>query len=88
MFYQYPQWSSAIRNHYWNLRYARGFDSARIRKEYRKILREKKRLQTEGVDPETIRLLCRHLVNLHNKRAEERWWDCHLRSLQKPLELV
>jgi hypothetical protein len=69
-----------------NLRYARGFQSARIRKEYRRIAAEKKRLQAEGVDSEMLRLLCRHMVNLDNKNAERRWWDFYLRSLQKELE--
>lgn len=74
IFHQYPAWTQCIRNHYWHLRYRRGFDEARRRKEYRRIEAEKKRLQEEGVDFETIRLLCRHLVNLQNGAAEKRWW--------------
>lgn len=88
IFHQYPAWSGIIRNHYWHLRFCRGFHEARRRKEYRRIEAEKKRLQSEGVDSETIRLLCRHLVNLQNKHAEKRWWEAHLQSLQKPLELL
>lgn len=84
-FYQYLEWSAAIRNHYWYLRYARGFDFVRIRKRYRYIAAEKKRLQSEGVDGELIRLLCRHMVNLKNKKAEERFWNAHLESAQKTL---
>lgn len=82
MFYKYPDWSKTICNHYWHLRYARGYDGARIRKEYRRIEQEKKRLQEAGVDSELIRLLCRHMVNLQNKQAEKRWWTAHLESLQ------
>ena len=33
----YPDWTRFIRNHYWHLRYARSFDTARIRKQYRLI---------------------------------------------------
>lgn len=84
-FYKYPEWSQMIRNHYWYLRFARGFDSARIRKEYRRIEAEKKRLQGAGVDIELVRLLCRHMVNPRNKRAAQRFWNAHLQSLQKPL---
>lgn len=69
IFYRYPEWSNSIRNHYWYLRYARGFDLVKIRKRYRYIAAEKKRLQSEGVDSELIRLLCRHMVNLKNKKA-------------------
>lgn len=88
MFYQYPEWSTELRSRYWFLRSARGFDLARIRKEYRKIEREKKRLLLTGVDSEVVRLLCRHLVNLQNKRAEERWWSVYLESKQGELLLV
>lgn len=69
----YPAWTATIRQHYWHLRHARGFNSARIRKEYRRIEVEKKRLIATGTHPEAIRLLCRHLVNLNNKNAERRW---------------
>jgi hypothetical protein len=51
-FYQYPEWSQTIRTHYWPLRYARGFDLARIRKQYRLIEKQKKRLHLAGVDHE------------------------------------
>lgn len=88
VFHQYPAWSQTIRNHYWHLRFARDFHEARRRKEYRRIEAEKKRLHMEGVDLELMRLLCRHLVNLQNKAAERRWWEAHLQSLQKPLELL
>ena len=84
-FYRYPAWSDSIRQRYWFLRYARGFDLARIRKEYRKIEKEKKRLQEAGVDGELVRLLCRHMVNPRNQKAEQRFWQAHLQSLQKPL---
>lgn len=41
IFHQYPEWTAAIRNHYWHLRYRRGYDEARRRKEYRRIEAEK-----------------------------------------------
>lgn len=87
-FYRYPEWSQTIRNYYWHLRFARGFNGARIRKQYRLIEKEKKRLHEAGVDRELVRLLCRHMVNLQNKHAEQRWWSAHLCSLQTTLEGV
>lgn len=84
-FYKYPEWTQTIRNHYWYLRFARGFNQARIRKEYRSIEAEKKRLQNAGVDGELVRLLCRHMVNLRNRKAEQRFWEAHHKSLQTPL---
>lgn len=84
-FYKYPEWSQTIRAHYWHLRFARGYDQARIRKEYRRIADEKKRLQGAGVDSELVRLLCRHAVNPKNKRAAERFWNAHLKTLQNSL---
>lgn len=86
IFYRYPEWSSSIRQHYWHLRFARGFDLARIRAEYRRIEAEKKRLYSAGVDRELIRLLCRHMVNLKNQKAERRFWEAHLKTLQNQLE--
>lgn len=71
----YPAWSDTIRRHYWHLRHARGFDLARIRKEYRRIEVEKNRQLAAGIQPEGIRLLCRHLVNLANSNAASRWWS-------------
>ena len=85
LFYRYPEWTDLIRTHYWPLRYSRGFDLARIRKQYRLIAVEKKRLQSEGVDSELIRLLCRHLVNPGSQVASVRFWNLHLKSLQKDL---
>lgn len=84
-FYKYPEWSATIRNHYWHLRLARGFDAARIRRQYRLIEKEKKRLQDAGVDSELVRLLCRHMVNMRNQEAEQRFWNAHFKSLQQPL---
>jgi len=74
IFHQYPEWSATIANCYWHLRYARGFDLAKIRRQYRRIEREKKRLELQGVDGELLRLLCRHMVNPKNSRAEQRFW--------------
>ncbi len=84
-FHKYPEWSATIRAHYWHLRCARGFDGARIRKEYRRIEAEKKRLHAAGVCPEVVRLLCRHMVNPRNRKAAERFWNAHLKSFQKSL---
>lgn len=75
IFYRYPDWSAEIRHHYWILRSVRGFDSARLRKQYRLIEREKKRLYDAGVDKEVVRLLCRHMVNPRNAFAEKRFWS-------------
>lgn len=68
-----PDWSANLRNHYWQLRYGRGWDAAKVRRQYRRIFAEKQRLILMGIDEEEIRLLCRHLANLHNKHAERRW---------------
>ncbi|MDP1689320.1 MAG: hypothetical protein Q8L47_04300 [bacterium] len=84
-FYQYPDWTQSIRNLYWYLRQFRSFDSVKIRKHYRRIALEKKRLQSEGVDAKLVRLLCRHMVNLKNKHAAERFWNAHLQKLQKSI---
>jgi hypothetical protein len=84
-FYEYPEWTQYIRNRYWYLRFARSFDGARKRKEYRLIEKEKKRLHEAGVDCELVRLYCRHMVNLRNKKAEQRFWTAYQKSLQNPL---
>lgn len=75
---QYPDWSAAIRNHYWHLRFA-GLTTlqgrSRTRLEYRRIEAEKKRLLAAGIESELVRLLCRHLVNLANPNASCTWWS-------------
>jgi hypothetical protein len=38
-------------------------------------LQPKKRLHAKGVDLELLRLLCRHMVNLRNQKAAERFWN-------------
>ena len=86
-FYKYPEWAQFIQHHYWHLRFARGFDSARIRKQSRRIEGEKKRLHEAGVDRELVRLLCRHMVNPRNQRAERRFWEAHHKILQAELSL-
>lgn len=68
-----PEWSSNLRGFYWHLRCARGWDSARVRKEYRRIFAEKQRLLAKKIDPEEIRLICRHFANPSNKHAESAW---------------
>lgn len=70
-----PEWTRTISNHYWHLRYARNFDLARVRKQYRAIAREKTRLAAIGIDPEIIRLFCRHMVNPRNRNAEQRYLE-------------
>lgn len=82
IFHKYPDWSAAIRNHYWILRGVRGFNTARLRKQYRLIEKEKKRLQIAGVDSEVVRLLCRHMVNPRNPFAEKRFWQAFHKSLE------
>lgn len=82
MFFRYPDWSAELRQHYWHLRAARKFDTARMRSEYRKIAAEKKRLHSAGVDQEVVRLLCRHLANMKNRAAESRFWDAYHQTLQ------
>ena len=72
-FYQYPEWSQTIRTHYWPLRYARGFDLVRIRKQCRLIEKEKKRLHLAG------------MVNPRNEKAAQRFWEAYVQSLQKQL---
>lgn len=79
---QYPAWAGTLANHYWHLRNIRPHETARHRYEYRRIYAEKKRLQGEGVDSEVIRLLCRHLINNRNKKAEERWWKAYAEYLE------
>lgn len=56
-----------------------------MRREYRRIEAEKKRLLDAGVDAELVRLLCRHLVNPANKRAEKRFWQAYHQGAQQPL---
>jgi hypothetical protein len=68
-----PPWSSELCNLYYMLRYRRNYDSAARRKYYRYIAVEKKRLLNEGVDPELLRLFCRHLADTKNRYAERRF---------------
>lgn len=79
-----PDWSENLRNCYWNLRYAKGRNMARVRKEYRRIFAEKQRLIAMGIDEEEIRLLCRYLANLHDRHAESRW-KAYAGQLRLPL---
>lgn len=87
IFHPYPGWTSVIRNHYWQLRAVRRFDSAGLRRYYRLIEKEKKRLHEAGVDVELVRLLCRHMVNPRNPFAERRFWDAYHKTKPKPLQL-
>lgn len=58
---------------YWEVRALRPYQTALRRKLYRYIEQERKRLHEAGVDPELTRLLCRHLANLKNRGAAERF---------------
>lgn len=75
-----PAWTEKIRSHYWELRWARGRDSARVRKMYRRIRSERDSLERQGVNAELVRLLCRHLCNPNNEVALIRFW-CFADSL-------
>jgi hypothetical protein len=86
-FYELPEWTQYIRNHYWHLRAARSFHGARKRQEYRLIAKEKKRLQDAGVDSELVRLYCRYCVNPRNKKAEARFWQALQKSRQISLSI-
>ncbi len=87
-FIKYPSWADMIIYHYWPLRNARSFDTARIRKQYRLIEKEKKRLHEAGVDGELVRLLCRHMVNPRNPLAAQRFHIALLKSQQTSFEFV
>ena len=65
-----PYWAGPLCNGYWQIRYCRPFQRARLRKWYRRVAGEKKRLIQSGVDPEQIRLLC---LYLKNPKLEHRW---------------
>jgi hypothetical protein len=58
---------------YWHVRNIRPYQTALRRKLYRYIEQERKRLHEAGVDPELTRLYCRHLSNLRNRAAAERF---------------
>ncbi len=77
----FPEWSNNLRGFYWHLRYARAWDQARVRRQYRLIFAEKKRLIEKKIDPEEIRLLCRHLANPHKIHAE-RAYLAHVAQLR------
>lgn len=68
-----PPWSNTLCNLYWIKRSLRAYDRSGRRAIYRRIAQEKCRLiQEVGIDPEELRLLCRHLANTQNKNAEAR----------------
>ena len=85
-FKRYPAWAQPIQNHYWYLRYARRVTRAgraRTRREYRAIEKAKKRLHEAGIEVELVRLLCRHMVNLKNRKAEKLFWKRLAQTMQK-----
>ena len=73
-YFMLPDWSLELRMYYWDLRMRRVWKEAKRRKLYRRIAKEKRRLEVEvGIERERIRLLCRCLVNPRNRYAEERY---------------
>ncbi len=62
---------SRLYNLYWFIRFTR--IKVVKRRYYRLVTKERKRLLEEGVNDECLRLLCRHLSNLRNSSAEERY---------------
>ena len=71
MFFQYPAWTGVIRNHYWHLRYVRGFHEARRRREYRIIEAEKNAFY--------LRALILRLSDYHVGI----WLICRIRELRR-----
>jgi hypothetical protein len=69
----YPDWSAPLRGYYWQLRHVRKWNAAAVRRHYRRIFAEKQRLREKKIDPEEIRLLCRHLANPAKIHAETAW---------------
>lgn len=65
-----PYWSGPLCNGYWQIRACLSWQRSRLRKWYRRVAGEKKRLIASGVDPEQIRLLC---LYLKNPKLERRW---------------
>ena len=78
-----PEWSKQLCSMYWTLRFRRSFDNAARVRQYRLIQKEKRRLVEVGVDPEEVRLLCRHLANPQNRHAE-RAYQAYARQLKLP----
>lgn len=78
-----PEWSDNLRGYYWHLRQARQWDKAKVRRQYRLIFAEKQRLIEKKIDPEEIRLLCRHLAN-PSKIQAERAWKAYAAQLRLP----
>ncbi|MBK7364563.1 MAG: hypothetical protein IPI97_06050 [Nitrosomonas sp.] len=72
-------------NYYWFIRCYR--DKAVIRKYYRLVAKEKKRLESLGVDKEEIRLLCRFLANTRNAQAEKRLESYRKNLLKRQLSV-
>lgn len=81
-----PEWSGTLRNLYWFLRYVRAYDGAARRRYYRRIEAEKKRLQSEGVDQEAVRLFCRWMAKPDDVIAEQRFrfYEAQLQLFVRP----
>lgn len=70
-----PDWSASLRQLYWQLRWCRVYRYSEVRKSYRRIKRERRRLVAAGVDGEAVRLLCRYLSNPRCEIRESRFWS-------------
>lgn len=81
-FYQLPSWAGLLRNLYWQLRYRSHCRETRRSQIYRKITRERRRLVATGVNPESVRLMCRFLVNGRNLKLLARYIH-HVRVMQE-----
>lgn len=79
-----PEWSTTLLHLYWTRRNLRSWDNAGRVSIYRKIQKEKRRLEEVGVDQEEIRLLCRHLANPQNKHSRIRY-ETYAKQLKLPL---
>ena len=77
-FYKHPDPFQVLRQFYWQLRGVRSFDNAARVRWYRKIRKERSRLEDLGFSVEHVRLYCRYLSNpvldssaLHRLKAFE-----------------
>ena len=59
-----PDWSNVLVNHYWHIR-VEGRDTAKRRRYYRLVEREKLRLAEQNLNQELIKAVCRYLINFN-----------------------
>lgn len=62
-FYRHPVPFEGLRQLYWQLRSVRSFDNAARVRFYRRIRKERDRLESLGFSIEHVRLYCRYLSN-------------------------